>query len=50
MVNYLEWNLEPLDIEESVDLYDPMGSIRIDGDEGFVEEEYTNLDTFLKLL
>jgi hypothetical protein len=44
-MNYLEWNL---DIEEGADLYDPIGNIRILGNEGSITEEYTYLDTFFE--
>jgi hypothetical protein len=32
---YLEWNL---DMEEGADLYDPVGNIKILGDEGIIGE------------
>ena len=42
---YLEWNL---DMEEGADLYDPVGNIKILGDEGIIGEEYTYLDAFFE--
>ena len=44
-MSYLEWNL---DTEEDLDLNDLMGNIKILGDEGIIEEEYTNLDNFFE--
>jgi hypothetical protein len=44
-MSYLEWNL---DTEEDLDLNDLMGNIKILGDEGVIEEEYTNLDNFFE--
>jgi hypothetical protein len=46
-MNYLEWNLE---IEEGADLYDPVGNIKISGDEGIIKEDYTYLDAFFEAL
>lgn len=45
-MNYLEWNL---DLEEGADLYDPVGNIKILGDEGIFEERYTYLDAFFEV-
>lgn len=44
-MNYLEWNLDP---EDEADLDDPMGYIKIVGDEGIIIEDYTNLDNFFE--
>lgn len=44
-MNYLEWNL---DMEEGADLYDPVGNLKILGDEGIIEEKYTYLDAFFE--
>ncbi|WP_038296475.1 hypothetical protein, partial [[Scytonema hofmanni] UTEX B 1581] len=44
-MNYLEWNL---DMEEGANLYDPVGNIKISGDEGIITEEYTYIDAFFE--
>ena len=44
-MRYIEWNL---DIEEEANLYDPIGNIKICGDEGDITEEYTYLDAFFE--
>ena len=46
-MNYLEWNL---DTEEGIDVYDPLGDIKILGDEGKIVEESTYLDAFFEAL
>ena len=42
-MSYLEWNIL---IEEEPDLYDPIGYIKITGNEGIIIEDYTYLDNF----
>ncbi|MEI6331353.1 MAG: hypothetical protein WCP16_19075 [Pseudanabaena sp. ELA645] len=44
-MRYIEWNL---DIEEGANLYDPIGNMKISGDEGDLAEEYTYLDAFFE--
>lgn len=44
-MKYIEWNL---DIDEGANLYDPIGDMKISGDEGDVAEEYTYLDAFFE--
>jgi hypothetical protein len=44
-MRYIEWNL---DIEEEANLYDPIGNMKICGDEGDITEEYTYLDAFFE--
>jgi hypothetical protein len=44
-MHYIEWNLNA---EDEVDLDDPMGYIKILGDEGIIIEDYTNLDNFFE--
>ena len=46
-MNYLKWNL---DTEEGIDVYDPLGDIKIFGDEGEIVEESTYLDAFFEAL
>ena len=46
-MNYLEWNL---DTEEGIDVYDPLGDLKILGDEGKIVEESTYLDAFFEAL
>ena len=46
-MKYLKWNL---DTEEGIDVYDPLGDIKIFGDEGKIVEESTYLDAFFEAL
>lgn len=46
-MNYLQWNL---DIEEGIDIFDPLGNLKIIGDEGNIVEDSTYLDAFFEAL
>ena len=46
-MNYLKWNL---DTEEGIDVFDPLGDLKIYGDEGKLIEENTYLDAFFEAL
>lgn len=46
-MSYLEWNL---DVEDGIDIVDPVGDICIIGDEGMLMEKYTYLDAFFEVL
>ena len=46
-MNYLQWNL---DIEEGIDIFDPLGNLKIIGDEGEIIENSTYLDAFFEAL
>jgi TATA-box binding protein (TBP) (component of TFIID and TFIIIB) len=46
-MNYLQWDL---DIEESIDIFDPLGNLKIIGDEGKIIEDSTYLDAFFEAL
>ena len=44
-MNYLEWNIYR---SEEADLDDPIGYMKISGDEGIIIEDYTYLDSFFE--
>lgn len=44
---YLQWTL---DTEDGIDPYDPLGSIRVTGDEGYIEDKSTYLDGYFEAL
>ena len=46
-MNYLQWDL---DIEEGIDIVDPLGNLKIIGDEGNIVEDGTYLDAFFEAL
>lgn len=46
-MNYLQWDL---DIEEGIDIVDPLGNLKIIGDEGNIVEDSTYLDAFFEAL
>lgn len=46
-MNYLQWDL---DIEEGIDIFDPLGNLKIIGDEGNIIEDSTYLDAFFEAL
>lgn len=46
-MSYLQWNL---DLEDGIDIIDPVGDLCIIGDEGKLVEKYTYLDSFFEAL
>ena len=46
-MSYIQWTL---DLEDGVDPYDPLGTIKIIGDEGYIQDKCTYLDSYFKAI
>lgn len=46
-MNYVEWTL---DLEEEIDPRDPLGTIKIMGDEGYIEDKCTYLNNYFEAI
>ena len=46
-ISYVQWTL---DLEDGIDPYDPLGTIKIVGDEGYIEDKCTYLDGYFEAI